>query len=100
MHSNSLFISDCDTLNLYTSVPFSWVLYVGENFTGNMCVLSEGDYPNLTSMGIPTDSGIRSVKAVPMVRRNCFLTKYMSGKEVDKLSNEKPIDKRFYYIYM
>lgn len=66
MHSNSLFISDCDTLNLYTSVPFSWVLYVGENFTGNMCVLSEGDYPNLTSMGIPTDSGIRSVKAVPM----------------------------------
>ncbi|XP_059412157.1 uncharacterized protein LOC132145285 [Carassius carassius] len=44
----------------------SWVLYGGEKFTGNMYVLSEGDYPNLTSMGIPTDSDIRSVKAVPM----------------------------------
>ncbi|XP_026145633.1 uncharacterized protein crybg2 [Carassius auratus] len=44
----------------------SWVLYGEEKFTGNMYVLSEGDYPNLTSMGIPTDSDIRSVKAVPM----------------------------------
>lgn len=65
-----------------------------------MYVLSEGDYPNLTSMGILTDSGIHSVKAVPMVRRNCFLTKYISGKEVDKWSDEKPIDKRFYHIYI
>ncbi|KTG41880.1 hypothetical protein cypCar_00007094, partial [Cyprinus carpio] len=55
-----------DTLNLYTSVHFSWVLYGGEKFTGNMYVLSEGDYPNMTSMGIPADSSIRSVKAVPM----------------------------------
>lgn len=44
----------------------SWVLYGGEKFTGNMYVLSEGDYPNMTSMGIPADSSIRSVKAVPM----------------------------------
>ncbi|XP_067282605.1 serine-rich adhesin for platelets [Pseudorasbora parva] len=44
----------------------SWVLYGGEQFTGDMCVLSEGDYPNRTSMGFPTNSSIRSVKAVPM----------------------------------
>ncbi|KAG1935250.1 beta/gamma crystallin domain-containing protein [Pimephales promelas] len=44
----------------------SWVLYGGENFTGNMCVLSEGEYPSLTSMAFPPDSSVRSVKAVPM----------------------------------
>uniref|UniRef100_A0A8C1SLB6 Beta/gamma crystallin 'Greek key' domain-containing protein n=1 Tax=Cyprinus carpio TaxID=7962 RepID=A0A8C1SLB6_CYPCA len=65
IHDN-MFLSDFDTLNLYTSVHFSWVLYGGEKFTGNMYVLSEGDYPNMTSMGIPADSSIRSVKAVPM----------------------------------
>ncbi|RXN37514.1 serine-rich adhesin for platelets-like protein [Labeo rohita] len=48
------------------SSEMSWVLYGEEMFTGDMYVLSEGDYPNLTSMGIPTDSSIRSVRAVPM----------------------------------
>ncbi|XDV35053.1 hypothetical protein PO909_005098, partial [Leuciscus waleckii] len=44
----------------------SWVLYGGEKFTGNTCVLSEGHYPNLTSTGFPPGSSVRSVKAVPL----------------------------------
>ncbi|XP_051520737.1 uncharacterized protein LOC127421647 [Myxocyprinus asiaticus] len=44
----------------------SWVLYEGERFTAHQYVLSQGDYPNLTSMGCPPDCYIRSVKAVPM----------------------------------
>ncbi|XP_056335183.1 beta/gamma crystallin domain-containing protein 2-like [Danio aesculapii] len=38
----------------------SWVLYGGEKFSGSMYVLSEGDYPNLSSMGLPADSRVRS----------------------------------------
>ncbi|XP_056335184.1 beta/gamma crystallin domain-containing protein 2-like [Danio aesculapii] len=44
----------------------SWVLYGGEKFSGSMYVLSEGDYPNLSSMGLPADSRVRSVRAVPV----------------------------------
>ncbi|TNN52364.1 Absent in melanoma 1-like protein [Liparis tanakae] len=45
----------------------SWVLYEDKQHTGNMYILSEGDYPNLTSMGCPTVCNIRSVKVVPMM---------------------------------
>ncbi|XP_051991086.1 serine-rich adhesin for platelets-like [Xyrauchen texanus] len=44
----------------------SWVLFEEEQFTGHQYVLSQGDYPNLSSMGCPPDCNIRSVKAVPM----------------------------------
>ncbi|XP_033980504.1 beta/gamma crystallin domain-containing protein 1 [Trematomus bernacchii] len=44
----------------------SWVLYEDKKYSGNMFVLSEGDYPNLTSMGCPPVSYIRSAKVVPM----------------------------------
>ncbi|XP_073788057.1 uncharacterized protein crybg2 isoform X2 [Danio rerio] len=44
----------------------SWVLYGEEKFSGSMYVLSEGDYPNLSSMGLPADSRVRSVRAVPV----------------------------------
>lgn len=44
----------------------SWVLYEGDMFTGDQYVLSEGNYPNLTSMGCPPSCSIRSVKSVPM----------------------------------
>ncbi|KAM3596272.1 uncharacterized protein V6R79_011530 [Siganus canaliculatus] len=43
----------------------SWVLYEDKQYSGNLYVLSEGDYPNLTSMGCPPGVNIRSVKAVP-----------------------------------
>ncbi|XP_051948285.1 uncharacterized protein LOC127619479 [Xyrauchen texanus] len=64
----------------------SWVLYERDRFTGNQYVLSEGDYPNLTSMGCQPDCYIRSLKAVPMTfsvpsislfGRECF-----EGREV------------------
>ncbi|CAJ1083217.1 uncharacterized protein crybg2 [Xyrichtys novacula] len=44
----------------------SWVFYEDKKFTGNLYVLSEGDYPNLTSMGCQPGSPIRSVKTVPL----------------------------------
>ncbi|KAA0710289.1 Beta/gamma crystallin domain-containing protein 2 [Triplophysa tibetana] len=44
----------------------SWVLYEGDMFTGDQYVLSEGNFPNLTSMGCPPSCSIRSVKSVPM----------------------------------
>ncbi|XP_016365408.1 absent in melanoma 1 protein-like isoform X3 [Sinocyclocheilus rhinocerous] len=65
-HQNQGCLPERLTVKSCRVVGGSWVLYGGEKFTGNMYVLSEGDYPNLTSMGIPTDSGIHSVKAVPM----------------------------------
>lgn len=52
----------------FNTVYFSWVVYENEQFSGNLYVLSEGDYPNLTSMGCPPDCSIRSVKIVPLVR--------------------------------
>lgn len=45
----------------------SWVLYDNKQFSGNLYVLSEGDYPNLISMGCPPDCSIRSVKIVPLM---------------------------------
>uniref|UniRef100_A0A8C4F8Z6 Beta/gamma crystallin 'Greek key' domain-containing protein n=1 Tax=Dicentrarchus labrax TaxID=13489 RepID=A0A8C4F8Z6_DICLA len=44
----------------------SWVFYENKQYSGNMYVLSEGDYPNLTSMGCPPGFTICSVKAVPV----------------------------------
>ncbi|XP_034016658.1 uncharacterized protein LOC117501807 [Thalassophryne amazonica] len=44
----------------------SWVLYENKQYSGNMYVLSEGEYPNLTSMGCPSDCKISSVKVVPL----------------------------------
>ncbi|XP_052389518.1 uncharacterized protein LOC127935565 [Carassius gibelio] len=65
-HQNQDCLSESLSVKSCRVVGGSWVLYGGEKFTGNMYVLSEGDYPNLTSMGVPTDYSIRSVKAVPM----------------------------------
>ncbi|XP_040910011.1 beta/gamma crystallin domain-containing protein 1-like [Toxotes jaculatrix] len=44
----------------------NWVLYENEQYSGNLYVLSEGDYPNLTSMGCPPGYTVRSAKVVPM----------------------------------
>lgn len=56
----------------------SWVLYDDEGYSGNQYVLSEGDYPSLSSMGCPPGCTIRSVKLIPMVRevrnaRHCLI---------------------------
>ncbi|XP_045915008.1 beta/gamma crystallin domain-containing protein 2-like [Micropterus dolomieu] len=44
----------------------SWVFYEDKQYSGNLYVLSDGEYPNLTSMGCSPDCTIRSFKAVPM----------------------------------
>lgn len=44
----------------------SWVLYGDKQFSGEVQVLSEGHYPNLTSMGCQPSFTARSIKAVPM----------------------------------
>ncbi|XP_014914100.1 uncharacterized protein crybg2 isoform X1 [Poecilia latipinna] len=44
----------------------SWVLCENKQFSGNMHVLSEEDYPNLTSMGCPSSCPVLSIKLVPM----------------------------------
>lgn len=54
------------------SLCFSWVIYQEKKYSGNLYVLSEGDYPNLTSMGCPPGFTIRSVKAVPVVRKHSY----------------------------
>ncbi|XP_041933603.1 beta/gamma crystallin domain-containing protein 1 [Alosa sapidissima] len=48
-------------------VGSSWVLYEGRSHTGNLYTVSEGDYPNLNSMGCPPHCIIRSIKAVPVM---------------------------------
>ncbi|XP_048057005.1 serine-rich adhesin for platelets isoform X2 [Megalobrama amblycephala] len=65
-HQNQSSLPESLSVQSCRVVGGSWVLYGEEKFTGNMCVLSEGDYPNLTSMGVPPASSVRSVKAVPM----------------------------------
>ncbi|XP_043995414.1 uncharacterized protein crybg2 isoform X2 [Gambusia affinis] len=44
----------------------SWVLCENKQFSGNMYVLSEEDYPSLTSMGCPSSCSVLSIKLVPM----------------------------------
>lgn len=43
----------------------SWVIYENKQYSGSMFVLSEGDYPTLTSMGCPPGTSIQSAKVVP-----------------------------------
>ncbi|XP_019905917.3 uncharacterized protein crybg2 isoform X2 [Esox lucius] len=45
----------------------SWAVYEGRQYSGNLYVLSEGDYPNFTSMACPPNCVIRSLKTVPLV---------------------------------
>uniref|UniRef100_A0A8C3AYN1 PR domain containing 1b, with ZNF domain n=1 Tax=Cyclopterus lumpus TaxID=8103 RepID=A0A8C3AYN1_CYCLU len=61
----------------------SWVLYETKQHSGNLYVLSEGDYPNLTSMGCPPVCNIRSVKvtlSVPSI--SLFGLECLEGREI------------------
>ncbi|KAG7225419.1 hypothetical protein INR49_027413, partial [Caranx melampygus] len=44
----------------------NWVVYDSKQYSGELCVLSEGEYPNFSSMGCPSNFAVRSVKVVPM----------------------------------
>ncbi|KAM4539812.1 uncharacterized protein crybg2 [Odontesthes bonariensis] len=45
----------------------SWVLFEENRFSGNMYVVSEGDYSSLPSMGCPPGCSIHSLRPVPMM---------------------------------
>ncbi|KAJ8268177.1 hypothetical protein COCON_G00133490 [Conger conger] len=45
----------------------SWVVYEGREYSGNLYILPEGDYPNLNSMGCPPSCSLRSLKIVPLI---------------------------------
>ncbi|KAJ8335093.1 hypothetical protein SKAU_G00407320 [Synaphobranchus kaupii] len=45
----------------------SWVVYEGREYSGNLYILPEGDYPNLNSMGCPPSCSLRSLKIIPLV---------------------------------
>ncbi|MBN3310922.1 CRBG2 protein, partial [Amia calva] len=69
----------------------SWVVYEGRDFSGNLYVLSEGEYPNFASMGCPPDTTIRSIKTVPIMFTvpsiSLFSLECFEGREIS-LSSE------------
>uniref|UniRef100_A0A4W5MMG8 Beta/gamma crystallin 'Greek key' domain-containing protein n=1 Tax=Hucho hucho TaxID=62062 RepID=A0A4W5MMG8_9TELE len=60
-------LSDKLIAKSFRVVGGSWVVYEGREYSGNLYTLSEGDYPNFTSMGCPPNCVIRSLKTVPLV---------------------------------
>ncbi|XP_037549013.1 beta/gamma crystallin domain-containing protein 1 [Nematolebias whitei] len=64
----------------------SWVLYESKQFSGNMYVLSEDDYPSLPSMGCPSSCSIGSVKLVPLMFSvpsiSLFSLEGLEGREI------------------
>uniref|UniRef100_A0A3B5MP63 Beta/gamma crystallin 'Greek key' domain-containing protein n=1 Tax=Xiphophorus couchianus TaxID=32473 RepID=A0A3B5MP63_9TELE len=65
------------------SLSSSWVLCENKQFSGNMYVLSEEDYPSLTSMGCPSSCSVLSIKltlSVPSV--SLFGLEGLEGREI------------------
>uniref|UniRef100_A0A674NW84 Beta/gamma crystallin domain-containing protein 1-like n=1 Tax=Takifugu rubripes TaxID=31033 RepID=A0A674NW84_TAKRU len=64
----------------------SWVIYEEKNYSGSLYVLSEGDYPNLSSMGCPSGFTICSVKTVPVTFTvpsiSLFSLECLEGREI------------------
>ncbi|XP_066557711.1 serine-rich adhesin for platelets isoform X2 [Amia ocellicauda] len=53
----SFLLSSCKVL------AGSWIAYEGQEFKGNLYVLEEGDYPDLTALGCPSvDTSIQSIQ--------------------------------------
>ncbi|XP_062996197.1 beta/gamma crystallin domain-containing protein 2 [Elgaria multicarinata webbii] len=65
----------------------SWILYDGQRFDGEQHILSEGEYPTLTSMGCLFTTDIRSLKKVPIFfsEPSIFLhgLECFEGKEIE-----------------
>ncbi|KAJ8273042.1 hypothetical protein GJAV_G00096730, partial [Gymnothorax javanicus] len=78
----------------------SWVLYEGREYSGNLYILPEGDYPNLGSMGCPPKCSLLSLKVVPLMFAvpaiSLFGLECFEGREVS-LDSEIPnlIDEGF-----
>ncbi|XP_041867387.1 beta/gamma crystallin domain-containing protein 1 [Melanotaenia boesemani] len=64
----------------------SWVLYEDKHFSGNLYVLSEGDYPSLTSMGCSPSCSIRSIRLVSVMFSvpsiSLFSLEGLEGREI------------------
>uniref|UniRef100_A0A8C4SYP0 PR domain containing 1b, with ZNF domain n=1 Tax=Erpetoichthys calabaricus TaxID=27687 RepID=A0A8C4SYP0_ERPCA len=64
----------------------SWVVYEGREFSGNLYVLGEGEYPNFTTIGCAPNVIIRSVKMIPIVFSESSISIYslecFEGKEI------------------
>ncbi|GCB63969.1 hypothetical protein scyTo_0014703 [Scyliorhinus torazame] len=71
----------------------SWALYEGQDYNGRVFVVSEGEYPDLQSMGCRMTTHVRSIKAVPHVFSEPSLTLYslenLEGKEIELDSEVK-----------
>uniref|UniRef100_A0ACB8FSG4 Uncharacterized protein n=1 Tax=Sphaerodactylus townsendi TaxID=933632 RepID=A0ACB8FSG4_9SAUR len=65
----------------------SWILYDSHHFEGEQHVISEGEYPTLTSMGCLTATAICSLKKVPLFfsEPSIFLhgLECFEGKEIE-----------------
>ncbi|KAL2296125.1 hypothetical protein Nmel_017661 [Mimus melanotis] len=65
----------------------SWILFDGQNFTGEQHVLSEGEYPTLSAMGCLCSTSICSLKKVPLFfsEPSIFLhgLECFEGKEIE-----------------
>ncbi|XP_015203884.2 uncharacterized protein [Lepisosteus oculatus] len=68
----------------------SWVVYEGREFSGNLYVLPEGEYPDFASMGCPPSTVIRSIKTVPIMFTepsiSLFSLECFEGKEISLTS--------------
>ncbi|XP_069752417.1 beta/gamma crystallin domain-containing protein 2-like [Narcine bancroftii] len=64
----------------------SWALYEGQDYNGRVFVVSEGEYPDLQSMGCRMTTHIRCVKAIPHVFSQPLITLHglenFEGKEI------------------
>ncbi|RXM97263.1 Absent in melanoma 1-like protein [Acipenser ruthenus] len=64
----------------------SWVVYEGREYSGNLYVLGQGEYPNFATMGCPPKISIRSVKMVPLVFTEPSISLYslecFEGREI------------------
>uniref|UniRef100_A0A8B9IF21 Crystallin beta-gamma domain containing 2 n=1 Tax=Anser cygnoides TaxID=8845 RepID=A0A8B9IF21_ANSCY len=65
----------------------SWILFDGQDFSGEQHVLSEGEYPTLGAMGCLSSATIRSLKKVPVFfsEPSIFLhgLECFEGKEIE-----------------
>eukprot|EP00062_Callorhinchus_milii_P010143 gi/632954680/ref/XP_007893089.1/ PREDICTED: absent in melanoma 1-like protein [Callorhinchus milii] len=73
----------------------SWALYENQDFTGNMFVVEEGEYPDLPSMGCRMTTHIRSAKTIPYVFSEPQILLYsleaFEGKEIELTSEVKSL---------
>uniref|UniRef100_A0A8C4Z3I2 Beta/gamma crystallin 'Greek key' domain-containing protein n=1 Tax=Gadus morhua TaxID=8049 RepID=A0A8C4Z3I2_GADMO len=83
---NQLVVPDKVLVKSCRTLGGGWVLYEGKDYTGNQCVLSEGEYPNLFSMGCQPNFTVCSLRAIPLIFSmpsiSLFSLECLEGKEI------------------